>query len=523
MKSLLIRCFVATVALVSCISPALADPTETARIEARDKGVARLVKAIQAGNLGDNYYPWIRCNDHAITGLILLCEGSGWETGQYSEHHRSLVKYIRNNRFNGTGNVGYYMGVWGHAYMIWYVAELASTASAKNRGELDALAVQLIAELSSWQSKESGGWGHHPKLLPTPNGGYAEFSVITSLSLTSLLRAQEKGYNVDPKVIETAFQYLDKTITGSEGAPRYSTGANVAAGNQREGAPRGALVMLPYALDKRTTPAIRRLLAYLKACKDFTGGHASAALGMCHAALLFATIDEYRYFWKLHGSSIIERQNSDGSFTPLPAGERTPEERGGTLSDAFHTLTLSLPDAPWKWGQPGLPAIANGSYDAIAARAKAAVEQGHKAPSMQKLAAMNLKERQGLLTVALTSHLRGLLLETKESKDDAWLPMLMDPSAFCEVVGKSKSGMEIQLVVAPLVVTGLDGDAKLMHKDRQLAQTKFRQDNKKTLIKKLTVRDAADIDLAEVTLQITWTWGGKTFTTTHPLVQAELK
>jgi hypothetical protein len=280
-------------------------------------------------------------------------------------------------------------------------------------------------------------------------------------------------------------------------------------------------VMLPYALDKRNAASVKRLLSYLKSCKDFTGGHACAALGMCHAAILFATIDEYEYFWKLHGADILDRQKEDGSFTPLPAGERTPEERGGDLSDAFHTLTLALPDAPWKWGQTGLPATSYGGYDAIIARAKAATEMGGQPPSMAKLAAINPQDRPNQLATNLTTHLHGLLRETKETKDQAWLPLLLDPYALCEVVGKSKGRVEVNMVIPPLVVSAVDAEARLMLSDRVLAQTKFRPDAKKALTRRLLIRE--DASASDVTLQIKWTWGGKSFTTSHPLVEAVLE
>lgn len=519
-----LKVVVATFLFLSIVlpTPAAGDTVEQQRIEAVDKGVKHLVAALDNRSLGGRYHGYIRCNDHALLGLSLLCHGSGYEDGPYRDRHDKLLAYFKQHRFSGTTN-GYYMGVWGHGYMLWYVCELADTASPENRVEIDRLAVQLLTELSSWQSK-TGGWGHHPELVPTVHG-YNEFSVITSLSLCSLLRAQERGYYVNPKVIEGAFKYLDSTITGKAGAPRYAADENVGAGNQREGAPRGALVMLPYALDRRTTPAVRRLLDYLRKCEDFTGGHASAALGMCHSALLFASIDEYNHFWKLHGKNILERQKEDGSFNALPPGERTNEERAGHLSDAFHTLTLALPDAPWKWRQKAMPDASYYSMRAILERARAYAEKTEETyPSIQELADIDPEMTPASQSRKATSLLRRALRESRENNDAQWLAEILDPYASCQVISKSSKSTELMIAVSPTFLKGLQAEAKIMLEgdDRVLRKTKITPKTTAMSAKAVSLRtdDVPSID--DVRIQIDWTWSGRTFTTTHlPLTAPE--
>lgn len=496
-------------------TPAADDTVEQQRIEAVDKGVKHLVAALDNRSLGSQYHNYTKCNEHALLGLSLLCHGSGYEDGPYRDRHDKLLEYFKQHRFSGTKK-GYYMGVWGHGYMLWYVCELADTASPENRIEIDRLAIQLLTELSSWQSK-TGGWGHHPKLVPTRHG-YREFSVITSLSLCSLLRAQERGYYVNPKVIEGAFKYLDSTITGKAGAPRYAADKKIGSGNQREGAPRGALVMLPYALDRRTTPAVRRLLGYLRKCEDFTGGHSSAALGMCHSALLFASIDEYDHFWKLHGTSILERQKEDGSFTPLPPGERTNKERTGHLSDAFHTLTLALPDAPWKWRQKGMPDSSYYSMRAILERAKAYTEKAKETyPSIQELADIDPEMTAASQSRKATSLLRRTLRESRENNDAQWLVEILDPYASCQVISKNSKNIDLMITVSPTFLKGLQAEAKIMldGDGRVLRKTNITPKATEMSMKTVSLRadDVPSID--NVHIQIDWTWSDRTFTTTH--------
>ena len=68
-----------------------ADAQDQKRHDARDKGVAQLVKVLDSGKLGRPYYEWIRCNDYAVTGLVLLCQGNGWNSGPYATSHEKLV------------------------------------------------------------------------------------------------------------------------------------------------------------------------------------------------------------------------------------------------------------------------------------------------------------------------------------------------------------------------------------------------------------------------------------------------
>src|SRR5687768_17616439 len=112
-RSIICVCFAAVVA--STATPARAAPDAKARREARDKGVAHLAAVFEKGGLGGNYFPWLRCNDHAVVGLALLCEGSGWKTGKYGQLHPALVKYVRDNRFIAAQNPTFSTGVWGHA------------------------------------------------------------------------------------------------------------------------------------------------------------------------------------------------------------------------------------------------------------------------------------------------------------------------------------------------------------------------------------------------------------------------
>lgn len=516
-------CFAAVVS--STATPAGTAPDGEARRDALNKGVAHLATAFERGGLGGNAFPWIRCNDHAVVGLALLCEGSGWNTGKYGELHPALVKYVRDNRFIAAQNPTFSTGVWGHAYTLWYVAELAETAPTAERAELDAFVALLVAELSSWQSKESGGWGHDPQRRPTPNGGYREFSVMTSLSLSALLRARDNGHYVDERVILAGFAYLDKTIAGAKGEPRYSTDANVGTGNAREGAPRGALVMLPYALDRRTTQPVRNLLNYLRSCKDFTGGHGLAALGMCHSALLFATIDEYRYFWDLHGQSILARQKEDGSFTPLRPGERMTEEMDNDLSNAFTTLAIAVPEAPWTGSQTSAPATSNSSPHRIIARARVLEEMGKQPPSMAKLAAVdpNLPPKQ--LAELLATHAQAMVRETSDdaAEDADWLKSLLDPHALMHVIpaagGRRKP--EVSLAIGPQFLKGIQAQAKVMQGDKLLASVQLRPDPRNVTIRRIPLKKSAGVDAADVRVRIDWTWRGRRFTTEHSPPSAE--
>jgi hypothetical protein len=344
---------------------------------------------------------------------------------------------------------------------------------------------------------------------------------MTSVVLSSLLRARDNGHYVDERVIHAGFAYLDKTIAGTEGEPRYSADANVGAGNAREGAPRGALVMLPYALDRRTTQPVRHLLDYLRSCKDFTGGHGLAALGMCHSALLFATIGEYRYFWNLHGQSILARQKEDGSFKPLRPGERMTDEMDNSLSNAFTTLSIAVPEAPWTWSQTSLPATSNASPQQIIARARVLAKTEGQPPSMKKLADADPNQPPKKLADLLSTLTPAMLRETTADKDKAkdtdWLKTLLDPHALLHVIpgagGRTKP--EVFLAIGPQTLKGMQAQARVMQGDRLLTSVALRPDPRKVTVRRIPLKKASAVDPAEVRVLIDWTWRGQRFTTEH--------
>ncbi|MEN9361506.1 MAG: hypothetical protein RL095_3041 [Verrucomicrobiota bacterium] len=285
--------------------------------------------------------------ESSVLGLVLLSQDASFSRGPQKDNLKRIFESIQEDFQRELPEGAYSLKVWSLAYSVLFLSELSKTASAEDRARIDTELMQRMNELALCQNPQNGGWGHHPKRIPTPNGHYSDFAVISALCLAAFLRAEDNGYSVDPEISKKGFDYLEAVIQPN-GAPKYNPSQNVGVGEDTEGAPRGAMVMWPFSLEGKKGRDRRALYSYLKKCKSYAGGHGHCALGLAHASLMFAQNGDYGHLWKLHGKWLEENQLPDGRIRPLPAGARMPtQDSDDDLLQIFYALTLSAPQMPW--------------------------------------------------------------------------------------------------------------------------------------------------------------------------------
>ena len=123
--------------------------------------------------------------ESSVLGLVLLSQDASFSRGAQKDNLKKIFQGIQEDFQRELPESAYSLKVWSLAYSVLFLSELSKTASAEDRVRIDAEVIQRMTELALCQNPQNGGWGHHPKRLPTPNGHYSDFSVISALCLSA--------------------------------------------------------------------------------------------------------------------------------------------------------------------------------------------------------------------------------------------------------------------------------------------------------------------------------------------------
>jgi hypothetical protein len=160
----------------------------------------------------------------ALSGMVLMMEGSTLREGKYSDHLRRAVDWLIDQSRQSNGIIGSYRTVseanrymYGHALgMLFLSCVYGDEEDPRRRKALEDVLTKGV-QFSVKAQTSRGGWGYVSGL---DSNDYDEGSV-TITQLQGLRAARNAGIVVPKKVIDDAAKYLEKSTT-PRGGVTYS-------------------------------------------------------------------------------------------------------------------------------------------------------------------------------------------------------------------------------------------------------------------------------------------------------------
>jgi hypothetical protein len=170
----------------------------------------------------------------ALSGMVLLMEGSTVRDGKYAEHIRKAVDWImdraqRNGLIGNPHNLNEaarYM--YGHGFAMLFLSQIyGEEEDSDRRQKLEAILTRAV-EFTGKAQTPRGGWGY----VSSHDGGGFDEGSVTVTQVQALRAARNAGITVPKGVIDKAQEYL-KQCTTERGGVIYSLAQGGRGGGER--------------------------------------------------------------------------------------------------------------------------------------------------------------------------------------------------------------------------------------------------------------------------------------------------
>ncbi len=329
-------------------TPARAEELAPEYRKAVEKGLQWVAKAQHRDGHWDAHGGQYPTTMTALSGMVLLMEGSTIREGRYAEHIRKATDWLmdrcqRNGLIGNPNNpteASRYM--YGHGFAMLFLSQVYGEEEDKERRKkLEGILTRAV-EFTGRAQTPRGGWGY---VSSADGGGFDEGSV-TVTQVQALRAARNAGIVVPKKIIEDAQKYL-KDCTTDRGGVIYSLaqGGRAAVGGERPPLTAAAIACM-FSSGDYNSPLAKKWLEYCRTAIPIAqvgrSGH-DEYMHYYYAQALYILGDEgykkmfpnakpdehltWSKYRKAMFDHLVRTQNADGSWS------------GGYIGPVFSTTT----------------------------------------------------------------------------------------------------------------------------------------------------------------------------------------
>ena len=224
-----------------------------------------------------------------LAGVALLSSGSTPTRGPYAPNIRRAIYWVLTQQNRATGLIcsraEESRSMYGHGFCSLFLAESMGMAGSKRLERDIRLALQRAVKLTEGSQSKLGGW------IYTPSGASDEGSV-TVTQVQALRACQNAGVQVNKKIIDTAFAYLQRAKC-ADGGIAYSARSG-GRGSSRPAITAAALTCL-YSAGKYNTPLTRSVEKYCLARYNQMAGGGGKRFGHFYYTNLYLAEALYQH------------------------------------------------------------------------------------------------------------------------------------------------------------------------------------------------------------------------------------
>ena len=245
-----------------------------------------------------------------LAGLALLSSGSTPTRGPYATHIRRAIYWVLDQQNRATGLIcsraEESRSMYGHGFCMLFLAECYGMAGSKKLERKVRTALQRGIKLIEGAQSPLGGW------IYTPSGQSDEGSV-TVTQVQALRACENAGVQVNKKVINKAFAYLQKAKC-ADGGIAYSARQG-GRGGSRPAITAAALACL-YSAGQYNKPLTRSVETYIK--KRYAGMVGSGRGGhFFYTHLYLAEAIYHHHDERRAGTTLLSRRDWQAYFPKI--------------------------------------------------------------------------------------------------------------------------------------------------------------------------------------------------------------